>query len=93
MLFAHLKVKPTLVDQIKRTYIDNLSLMIVDEVRNGDRTDFSFYADGTLRFGSRLCIPNVRKLERKILDKAHKTAYIVHPSSTKMYKGLKGTYW
>lgn len=94
VLFSHLKVQPTLVDQIKRAQVDDPSLMkIVDEVRNGGRIDFSIHADGTLRFGDRLCVSNIDELKRKILDEAHKTAYVVHPGSTKMYKDLKETYW
>lgn len=94
ILFAHLKAQPTLVNQIKRAQMEDLSLMkIANEVRNGDWTDFNLSVDGTLRFGNRLCVPNVDELKMKILDEAHKITYTVHPGSTKMYKDLREMYW
>ncbi|TYK14931.1 DNA/RNA polymerases superfamily protein [Cucumis melo var. makuwa] len=41
----------------------------------------------------RLCVPNISKLKNYILEEAHSSAYAMHPSSTKMYKTLKKTYW
>ena len=49
--------------------------------------------DSVLRHGSRLCVPDSDGLRDQILDEAHKSAYSVHPGSTKMYHDLKGTYW
>ena len=32
-------------------------------------------------------------LQKRILDDAHTSMYIIHPSSTKMYYDLKSMYW
>lgn len=94
VLFAHLQVQPILVNQIKRAQMEDSSLMkIANEVRNGDRTDFSLVVDGTLKFANRLYVPNVDELKMKILDEAHKTTYTIHPGSTNMYKDLRDLYW
>ncbi|XP_050217548.1 uncharacterized protein LOC126668385, partial [Mercurialis annua] len=39
------------------------------------------------------CVPDSDGLRDQILEEAHKSAYSVHPGSTKMYHDLKGTYW
>ena len=49
--------------------------------------------DGTLFYGSRLCVPNVETLKREIMEEAHNSAYAMHPGSTKMYRTLKDNYW
>ncbi|KAL0554251.1 hypothetical protein IC582_008168 [Cucumis melo] len=41
----------------------------------------------------RLCVPNISELKNAILEEAHGSAYAMHPSSTKMYRTLKKTYW
>jgi len=34
--------------------------------------------DEVLRFGSRLCVPDVPELKREVLDEVHCSAYTVH---------------
>jgi hypothetical protein len=36
-------------------------------------------------------VPNVKKLKDKILRKAHKSVYSIHPGGNKMYHDLKTT--
>ena len=43
--------------------------------------------------GTRLCVPDVDDLRKKLLEEAHHSAYSVHPGSIKMYYTLKDTYW
>ena len=49
--------------------------------------------DGVLRFGNRLCVPNDFALKKEIMEEAHRTPYLVHPGSTKMYRDIRETYW
>ncbi|KAI3776510.1 hypothetical protein L1987_46295 [Smallanthus sonchifolius] len=44
------------------------------------------------RFG-RMWIPKIGELRAKILDKAHKSRYSIHPGTNKMYQDLKEEYW
>jgi hypothetical protein len=38
-------------------------------------------------------VPNVKELKDKILQKAHDSAYSIHPGGNKMHHNLKATYW
>ncbi len=40
-----------------------------------------------------MCIPNDVDLRQIIMKEAHKFPFAMHPSGTKMYKGLKEHYW
>ena len=50
-------------------------------------------SEGTLRLGTRLCVPDVDELRKEIMEKAHFSAYSIHLGSTKIYHDLKDTYW
>ena len=50
-------------------------------------------SDGILRYQGRLCVLDVDGLRKRILDEAHMSRYVVHPSSTKMHQHLKTIYW
>jgi hypothetical protein len=38
-------------------------------------------------------VPNIKKLEDKILCEAHESNYSIHSGGNKMYHDLKATYW
>ena len=63
------------------------------EVQQGQSWDFVIDSVGTLRLGTRLCMPDVDELRKEIMGEAHFSAYSIHPGSTKMYHDLKDTYW
>ena len=48
---------------------------------------------GILKLNNRVCMPDVNNLKQRILHKAHYVPYNVHPRATKMYHGIKATYW
>jgi hypothetical protein len=48
---------------------------------------------GILWFESRLVVPKIKDLKKKILDEAHLSKFSMHPGSTKMYHDLKPLYW
>ena len=50
-------------------------------------------SEGTLRLGTRLCVPDVDELRKETMEEAHFYAYSINPGSTKMYHVLKDTYW
>ena len=93
-LLAHFRVKSVLMDRIKTAQCRDPQLMkIMDEVQQGQVDDFVIGDDGTLRLGTRLCVPDVDGLRKEIMEETHHTAYSIHPGSTKMYHDLKGNYW
>lgn len=53
-----LQLQPPLIGRIKKAQKDNLKLQKFSyEVKDGQRIDMNIYADGSLWFGNRLCIP------------------------------------
>jgi hypothetical protein len=48
---------------------------------------------GAMYSRDQLCVPNDMELKKKILDKAHKSWYTIHPGETKMYQDLKKVFW
>ncbi|GJV06570.1 putative reverse transcriptase domain-containing protein [Tanacetum coccineum] len=49
--------------------------------------------DGTLCLNGRSWIPCHGKLKELIMHESHKSKYLVHPGSDKMYQDLKKLYW
>ena len=91
---ASLSVQPTLIEKIKASQGCDTQLMkIIDKVRAGNKLKFIISNDNVLRFGDRLCVPNDSVIKREILEEAHHSPCIVHPSSTKMYCDLREVYW
>ena len=63
------------------------------EVPQGQSQDFMIDSEGTLRLGTRLCVPDVDELRKEIMQEAHFSAYSIHPGSTNMHHDLKDIYW
>jgi len=49
--------------------------------------------DGILHFRERVCVPRKPALRKMLLEERHKIRLSIHPGMTKMYKGLKVTFW
>ena len=65
-------------------------------ITSGGRSMLYMHEDGTLRLAgsTRLCVPRHWPLVREILEEAHRTPYMIHAGETKMYRGLRPTfYW
>ncbi|GJW77016.1 putative reverse transcriptase domain-containing protein [Tanacetum coccineum] len=50
-------------------------------------------ADGTLCLKNRSWIPSFGGLRALIMHESHKSKYLIHPGSDKMYQDLKKLYW
>jgi hypothetical protein len=93
-LVASFHVRPILVDRVREAQpMDSYLNKLREAVQNGTQPEFSIRGDGTLVFGSRLCVPNDENLKQEILEEAHSSAYAMHPGGTKMYRTLKEYYW
>lgn len=75
---------------------------IRDELELGKALGFVVSDNGVLRFSSKSCVSEVDDLKKdimtekhqtNIMTEKHQTAYIIHPSSNKMYKDLRECYW
>ncbi|KAA0042166.1 DNA/RNA polymerases superfamily protein [Cucumis melo var. makuwa] len=61
--------------------------------KKGLEVEFALRTNGAIVKQGRLYVPNISELKNVILEEAHSSAYAMHPSSTKMYRALKKTYW
>ena len=92
-LLATFHVRTVLIDGIRELQIqDPRIIKLRGEVESGQRGDLSLREDGTVVMGQRLCVPDVGYVRRDIMEKAHSSAYAIHPGSTKMYHTLKEHY-
>src|SRR5262249_4098485 len=57
------------------------------------KVGFSQDVDGTVRFGSRFCMPSDVQLQNDLLEEAHRSRYAIHPGATKMYRNMKQFFW
>ncbi|XP_050227663.1 uncharacterized protein LOC126677201 [Mercurialis annua] len=92
-LIAQLSVRPTLIDRIRELQGEDPQLKrVMEEVEKGKCQDFSV-VNGTLKYGTRLCVPDIENLRQKIMEETHGSTYSIHPGSTKMYRDIKEMYW
>jgi hypothetical protein len=92
---ATLVIRPLIFDRIKMAQENDLELQeLMEKANHDDAPGFHFTDDNLLRTGdARTVIPNDAELRREILDEAHKSRYMIHPGSTKMYQDLKKKFW
>jgi hypothetical protein len=75
--------------QVEDEKIQEIKRNIMEEKSPG----FSEDEEWVLWYKGRICVPNVKKLKDKVLQKAHESAYSIHPGGNKMYHDLNATYW
>ncbi|GJS64341.1 putative reverse transcriptase domain-containing protein [Tanacetum coccineum] len=66
---------------------------MIAEGLNGTDQQMEKRGDGSLHYIDRIWVPLVGGVRTKIIDKAHKTRYSVHPGANKMYYDLRDMYW
>jgi hypothetical protein len=91
---VELVIEPMLEQEIcKGQLLDDKIKKIVENIPKGKAPGFRMDDKGTLWFGKQLCVPEDKAIREAILREAHKSAYSIHPGSTKMYMDLKEKYW
>ena len=92
-IIAQFKARPDLILWVTGAQAqDPDTVRRISRVQAGEMPGFTVQ-DGVLRFGTRLYVPNVNGIRRKLMDEAHYSAYSIHPGSTKMYHDLRTHYW
>ena len=92
----HIAIEPTLHDSIIMAQLHDEGIKIIKEkLSQGEAKYKCFRVDhrGVLWFESRLVVPKNHQLRKQILDEAHLSKFLIHPSSTKMYQDLKQNFW
>jgi hypothetical protein len=88
-----MEVGSSLLQEIRKGQVlDEKIQEIKRNIKEEKSPDFS-EDDGVLWNKGRICVPNIKELEDKILREAHESAYSIHPRGNKMYHDLKTTYW
>ncbi len=87
-LLAHFTVRNDFLDKIQMAQRrDPRMARIISRVENehgGQCGSYIIEDDGVLRYGNRLCVPDVDGLREELMKEAHFSAYSIHPGSTKM---------
>jgi hypothetical protein len=93
---SHISVEPALQDQIIMAQLNDKGVQIIKENLHKKTEKYKCFRQdgkGILWFESRLVVPKIKDLKKKILDEAHLSKFSMHPGSTKMYHDLKPLYW
>ena len=75
------------IAQAQREEEDFLKTIVLGE--EGKLKGFARGANRRRRFEGRVCVPASGDLQRRILEKAHKSHFTMHPGVTKMYHDVK----
>jgi hypothetical protein len=83
----------SLLQEIQRGQLEDEKVQeIKRNIKEEKSPSFLEDDEGVLWYKGRICVPNVKKLKKKILREAHGSAYSIHPGGNKMYHDLKATY-
>ncbi|WVZ90607.1 hypothetical protein U9M48_036892 [Paspalum notatum var. saurae] len=89
-----MEFEPTLEQEIRKGQLNDEKIKKIKELIKLDKApEFRVDADGTVWYGDRICVPNIKSIRELILKEAHETAYSIHPGSEKMYQDLKQKFW
>jgi hypothetical protein len=89
-----MEVGSSLLQEIWRGQLEDEKVQeIKHNIKEEKSPSFSEDDEGVLWYKGRICVPNVKELEAKILREAHESAYSIHLGGNKMYHDLKATYW
>ena len=89
-----LKLTSGILDEIREG--QKSDMLLVDKltlVNQGQGGEFRVDENGVLKFGNRVCIPDVTELKKSILEEGHRSGLSIHPGATKMYHDLKKLFW
>jgi hypothetical protein len=89
-----MEVGSSLLQEIQKGQIEDEKIQkIKRNIREEKSPGFLEDDEGVLWNKGRICVPNIKELEDKILREAHESAYSIHPRGNKIYHDLKTTYW
>ena len=86
---------PSLLSRvIESQWQDAEIVSIRDHVQSGTGDEgWTVQADGSLRYGGRVVVPQLIDLREEILREFHCSRFAVYPGGTKMYQDLSRQYY
>ncbi|XP_057965330.1 uncharacterized protein LOC131155898 [Malania oleifera] len=89
LAIAHLELQPTLLEKIKIAQMQDAKLVNIKvRVQSGQGADFNISDDETLKFRSRLCVPN----DARIKDYFGRGAPFPICSTSRKYENVKAEH-
>jgi hypothetical protein len=89
---TEIEVGSDLLQEIQKGQVEDKMIQeIKRNIREEKSPGFSEDEEGVLWYKGRMCVPNIKELNNKILHEAHESAYSIHPRGNKMYHDLKAT--
>lgn len=55
--------------------------------------DFKVGDYGVMRFRDRICVSDISRLKKMILEEGHMSGLNIHPGAKKFYQDLKRIFW
>ena len=92
MLNFHLLAYQTFLCKLSDVILHFVPPKIVWKVQKGELKEFKI-ENNILKFGHRICAPEVIEIKEEIMKEAHCTPYTAYPRSTKMYQDLRHNFW
>jgi len=75
-----LEVEPTLEQDIRKGQLADEKIKDISErIVIGKAPGFHMDDQGTVWFGKRICVPEIKSIREAILREAHDSAYSIHP--------------
>jgi hypothetical protein len=62
-------------------------------LEEGKANEYYLKDNGLLTLFKQVCVLENRGLRKEIMSEAHHSPNTIHPSGTKMYRDVKGSYW
>ncbi|KAL5838964.1 hypothetical protein ACOSQ4_011572 [Xanthoceras sorbifolium] len=86
---------PSVLQRVKQSQWQDEELRTLwNRLINGEHLEgWEIKADGFIYYKGKVVVANDPELRRDVLAEAHKSKFVVHPGSTKMYHDLKRQYW
>src|SRR3954469_7868026 len=89
-----LKLTNGIVEEIRNGQKSDVGLVdkltLINQGRGGE---FRIDENGIIRFGDRVCVPDVVEIRKSILEEGPRSGLSIHPGATKMYHDLKKLFW
>ncbi|XP_042396624.1 uncharacterized protein LOC121986749 [Zingiber officinale] len=92
-VLASLSAQPCLRETIKlKQKQDSVLARLTEQIKKGKTLNLQINDSDILWMKGRLWVPDIDNIRQEVISEAHKSKFLVHPSSTKMYRDLKKNF-
>ena len=85
-----LKLTSGILNEIQEGQKSDLSLVDrLNLINQGQGGDIRIDENDVMRFGDRVCVPDVAEIKKRIREEGHRSGLSIHLGATKMYQDLR----